>query len=78
MLSLPRLQFLREMAQPSEASQVSLALDQLQQHSCYVSRVANTGIAQHPMQEVADVPWASGDLATTGSKVAPTPMDTSQ
>ncbi|KAL1504663.1 hypothetical protein AB1Y20_008443 [Prymnesium parvum] len=45
-------QFLREMAQPSETSQVSLSLQELERQSCYVAHASQAGITQHPMQVV--------------------------
>ncbi|KAL3897883.1 MAG: hypothetical protein SGPRY_012958, partial [Prymnesium sp.] len=67
--AVTRVQFLREMAQPSESSQVSLSMDELERHSCYVARVAHTGISQHPMQEAT---FESGLSDPTGE----THMDT--
>ena len=43
-------QFLREMAQPTEMSQVSLDLGDLERDASYVAHGAQVGITQHPMQ----------------------------
>lgn len=76
LIAYPTLQFLREMAQPSEVSQVSLGMEELQRHSCYVERVAQTGISQHPMQAIDSNTLSRRNETETG-EMEITAMDTS-